>query len=148
MASADATVQEPDDPEVAGVAWDLEPLVEGRGEQGVRAQLDEAASRAEAFAARHAGKVAALDADSLRAAMQELAAISELVGRAGSYASLRFAVDTADPAIGALLQHVQERGTAIQTTLLFFELEWAALEDAQAEALLADPQLAFCAHHL
>ena len=43
-----------------------------------------------------------------------LAAISELVGRAGSYASLRFAVDTADPAIGALLQHVQERATAIE----------------------------------
>jgi len=124
------------------------PLVDGAGETGVRAQLEEAAGRAEAFAATHAGKVAALDADGLRAAMEELAAISELVGRAGSYASLRFAVDTADPQIGALLQHVQERGTAIQTTLLFFELEWAGLDDGQAEALLADPQLAFCAHHL
>ena len=148
MASADATLQEPDDPEVAGVAWDLEPLVDGRGEAGVRSQLEEAASRADAFAARYAGQVAELDADALREAMEELAAISELVGRAGSYASLRFAVDTADPAIGALLQHVQERATAIQTTLLFFELEWAALEDEQAAALLADPQLAFCAHYL
>ena len=148
MASADATLQEPDDPEVAGVAWDLEPLVDGQGEAGVRAQLEEASSRADAFAARYAGTVAELDADGLREAMEELAAVSELVGRAGSYASLRFAVDTADPAIGALLQHVQERATAIQTTLLFFELEWAALEDERAEALLGDPQLAFCAHHL
>ena len=148
MASAPVTADEPHDPEVADVAWDLEPLVGGEGEAGVRAQLEEAAQRAEAFAATYAGKVAELDADGLRAAMEELAAISELVGRAGSYASLRFAVDTADPAIGALLQHVQERGTAIQTTLLFFELEWAALEDEHAEALLADPQLAFCAHHL
>jgi oligoendopeptidase F len=148
MASADAPVQEPDDPEVAGVAWDLEPLVDGQGEAGVRAQLEDAARRADAFAGRHAGRVAQLDADGLRAAMEELAAISELVGRAGSYASLRFAVDTADPQIGALLQHVQERGTAIQTTLLFFELEWAALADEQAEALLADPQLGFCAHYL
>ncbi len=148
MASAPTTVQEPDDPDVAGVAWDLEPLVRGEGEGGVRALLDEAAARAETFAAAHAGNVAELDADRLRAAMEELAAISELVGRAGSYASLRFAVDTADPAFGALLQHVQERATAIQTTLLFFELEWAALDDARAEALLADPGLAFCAHHL
>jgi oligoendopeptidase F len=148
MASADATVQEPDDPEVAGVAWDLEPLVDGQGEAGVRAQLDEAAGRAAAFAARYAGKVAALDADGLREAMEELAVVSESIGRAGSYASLRFAVDTADPAIGALLQHVQERATAIQTTLLFFELEWAALEDERAEALLGDPGLAFCAHYL
>jgi len=148
MASQPATVQEPDDPEVAEVAWDLEPLVDGAGEAGVRAQLEEAANRAEAFAGTYAGNVGELDADGLRAAMEELAAISELVGRAGSYASLRFAVDTADPEIGALLQHVQECGTAIQTTLLFFELEWAALDDERAEALLADPQLAFCAHHL
>jgi oligoendopeptidase F len=148
MVSQPATVQEPDDPEVADVAWDLEPLVDGAGETGVRAQLEEATRRAEAFAATYAGKLAELDADGLRAAMEELAAISELVGRAGSYASLRFAVDTAGPAIGALLQHVQERATAIQTTLLFFELEWAALDDERAEALLTDPQLAFCAHHL
>ena len=47
-----------------------------------------------------------------------------------------FTTDTADPARGALLQKVQERGTTLETQLLFFELEWAALEDDQAEALL------------
>ncbi len=44
--------------------------------------------------------------------MAELAAIYELLGRAGSYAALRFSTDTADPANGALLQKVQERETA------------------------------------
>ncbi len=34
--------------------------------------------------------------------MKRLAAISELAGRAGSYAQLRFAADTEDPANGAL----------------------------------------------
>ena len=43
---------------------------------------------------------------------------------------------------------VQERTTAIQTTLLFFELEWAALSDERAEALLAGEGLDFCRHHL
>ena len=69
--------------------------------------------------------------------MHELAVINELVGRAGSYASLRFATDTADPERGALLQLVQERATEIETKLLFFELEWAALPDERADALLA-----------
>ncbi len=59
--------------------------------------------------------------------MLELAEIQELVGRAGYYAALSFSVDTVDPANGALLQKAQEQETAIQTTLLFFELEWAAL---------------------
>src|SRR5262249_55884885 len=72
----------------------------------------------------------------------------DLVGRAGSYAALRFSTDTADPANGALLQLAQERGTAIETTLLFFELEWAALSEERAEQLLASDRLDFCRHHL
>src|ERR671918_1821881 len=65
-----------------------------------------------------------------------------------SYADLRFAVDTTDPARGALLQHVEERATAISTRLVFFELEWAALSDERVEALLVDDRLGFCRHHL
>ena len=52
------------------------------------------------------------------------------------------------PRNGALLQRVQERATAIETTLLFFELEWAALDDERAEELLAGDGLDFCRHHL
>ena len=78
---------------------------------------------------RYAGKVASLDGPGLIAAMQELAEIEEIAGRAGTYAHLSFSVDTADPAFGALLQRVEEKGTAIETALLFFHLEWAALDD-------------------
>ena len=138
------------DPDVEGIAWDLDPLLAGTGEgsAGVEALLDEAQERAAAFAAAHAGKVAELDGDGLVAAMQELAALQELVGRAGSYAMLRFATATADPERGALMQKVQERGTQIETELLFFELEWAALEDDRADELLAHDGLDFCRHHL
>src|SRR5918998_1097781 len=134
------------DPDVEGIAWDLEPLLDGAA--GVEPLLDEAQRRADAFSAAHAGKVADLDGEGLAAAMRELAALNELVGRAGSYAMLRFATATADPERGALLQKVQERGTQIETTLLFFELEWAALEDERAEELLAADGLDFARHHL
>ncbi|HEX4011983.1 MAG TPA: M3 family oligoendopeptidase [Solirubrobacteraceae bacterium] len=136
------------DPELLEAAWNLTPLVDGDEEHGVVRQLDEALSRSAAFADAHAGKLAELDAAGLAAAMHELAAINELVGKAGSFASLRFATDTADAARGALLQLVQERATEIETKLLFFELEWAALPDEQAETLLADDAVAFCAHYL
>jgi oligoendopeptidase F len=136
------------DPELQATAWDLEPLVEGEGPDGVETRLTEALTRAQAFAERYVGKLAELDSDGLREAMQELAAIYDLVGRAGSYAALRFATDTADPANGALLQLAQERGTAMETTLLFFDLEWAALQDARAEELLAGEGLDFVRHHL
>jgi oligoendopeptidase F len=80
--------------------------------------------------------------------VQELAEISELVGRAGNYAHLDYAIDTADPARGALLAKVTELGTAIETNLLFFELEWAGLDDAQADRLLEHDGVAFARHHL
>ena len=128
--------------------WDLDPLVDGEDEAGVQRQLDEAARRAQAFAERYEGKLAELTSDGLAEAMHELAEISELAGRAGSYASLRFATDTADPKRGALVAKVQELGTAIQTRLLFFELEWAALDDERAEELLAGDGLDFCRHYL
>jgi oligoendopeptidase F len=139
---------EPADAELERTAWDLDPLVAGGGDDGARAQLAEALERSQAFAARYAGKLDRLDSAALEEAMRELATIQELAGRAGAYAALRFSVDTSDPPRGALLQEVQERATQIETTLLFFELEWAGLEDDQAEALLADERLEFCAHHL
>jgi oligoendopeptidase F len=138
------------DPDLAAVAWDLEPLLDGAGAgaAGVEALLAEAQRRAGAFASAHAGKVAALDDPGLASAMRELGAITELVGRAGSYAHLSFATATADPQRGALLQKVQEQATQVETALLFFELEWAALDDERAEALLAHEGLEFCRHHL
>jgi len=145
---ATAAPADSSDPELQQTAWDLAPLVEGEGQEGVARRLSEAFERAKAFSARYAGKLAELDGPRLGEAMRELARIYELVARAGYYAALRFATDTADPANGALLQRVQEQETAIQTTLLFFELEWAALADKRAEQLLADEGLDFCRHHL
>ena len=144
--ATDAT--ETTDPELQATAWNLDPLVGGAGPDGARSLLTDSLERAQAFAANYARKLSELDSAGLERAMRELGEIQDLVGRAGTYAGLRFSVDTADPAAGALMQEVQERGTEIETTLLFFELEWAALSDEQAERLLEDERLAFCAHYL
>src|SRR5918999_1067232 len=139
------------DPDLQAVAWDLDPLLDGRADDPDAAVTDmvaEAQQRAEAFAAAHAGRIAELDGPGLVAAMRELEALQELLGRAGSYAMLNFSGDTADPARGALLQKLQEGATRIETTLLFFELEWAALDDDRADELLAADGLDFARHHL
>jgi oligoendopeptidase F len=134
--------------DAAAVEWDLAPLVEGGGDERVAEMLADAEARARDFAKSYAGRIATFDADELRTAATELAAIYDLVGRAGSYAMLRFSADTEDPATGALLQSAQERGAAIETTLLFFDLEWQALPEARAEELLQGEGLEFVAHHL
>ena len=138
------------DPELEAVSWDLSPLLDDGGDpvQAVDAMLASVQERADAIAAEHAGKVDQLDGPGLVALMHELEAIQEVAGRAGSYAILNFSGNTADPARGALLQRMQEKATAIETALLFFELEWAALDDDRAEELLATDGLEFARHHL
>jgi len=146
MSAPDTTT----DPELEAVAWDLAPLLDDAGDPvaAVDAMLASAQERADAIAAAHAGKVDQLDGPGLVNVMREFAELQEIAGRAGSYAVLNFSGNTADPARGALLQRMQEKATAIETALLFFELEWAALDDARAEELLAADGLDFARHHL
>ncbi|MBV9422051.1 MAG: M3 family oligoendopeptidase [Solirubrobacterales bacterium] len=136
------------DPELLQTEWDLEPLVGSEGEAGVDRRLAEASELASTFADAYAGEVAQLDGPGLVGAMRELEQVHELIGRAASFASLRFSTDEADPARGALLQRMQEGVTEIERKLLFFDLEWAALEDERAEELLESEGLDFCRHHL
>src|SRR5919107_3562785 len=99
------------DSELEAVAWNLDPLLNGGAadpDAAVTAMIAEAQRRAEEFADAYAGKLADIDGPTLVKAMRELEKIQEELGRAGSYAMLNFAGNTADPPRGALLQKVQE----------------------------------------
>ena len=133
--------------DVAAVTWDLGHLVGGQGDGAVDGLMDEADRRAAELSV-HRGKVGQLDAAGLAELMAALGELREVLGKAESYAGLRFSEDTTDAAAGALMQRVEERSARVETELIFFDLEWAALPDERAEELLADPRLAFCRHHL
>lgn len=131
----------------ADVSWDLDPLVDGQGSEGVNrliAQAEEATERLEQWR----GRIADLDAPELAEAMSTLAEIEDALGRAGSWVGLRFSVDTSDPALGAAMQKFSEQATAISTRLIFLELEWAEVPDSRAAILVAAPELAFCRYYL
>src|SRR3954465_12647632 len=136
------------DPELQDTSWDLDPLVDGRGAEGVEEYLAKADEAATGFAERYQGKVAELDSDGLTRAMRLAVEMYEDVDRAASFAYLRFSTDTADPERGALLQLVQERGTASQTKVLFYEVEGAAVPDENGGELLAAEGLDFARHYL
>lgn len=129
------------------VAWRLSDITGSDDGQSVHPLLDDASGRAEALQ-RFRGRLGSLTASELAAFWMELEEASELLARVGNFAQLRFATDTADPANGALMMAVQERSTAIGTTLVWVELEWAALDDAFVDAVLADEQLTRWRHNL
>jgi oligoendopeptidase F len=129
----------------AHVAWDLAPVLGDLGT--VDAWLDRA-DELVSVAEKYRGRVADLGPGELAELIDVLARIADATGRAGTYASLRFSENTADPAAAASMQAVRERSTAIGTRLIFFDLEWAATPDDHAEAVLVDPRLDSARHHL
>jgi len=133
-----------DDLTASGIEWDIETLVANSGADGVDALISKATAAA-AELQRFRGTVGALDVGAMVTLMREVADTEDALHRAGSYASLRFAVDTAD---GALFQKVSEAAATIGSTLLFVELEWAKATDEHVAALLDHDELQFCAHHL
>ncbi len=123
------------------IAWDLSDLYESGDDPRLDADVQEADEAAAAFRERYYGKVEGLDAAGLREAIEERERIVSIVTRAIYFAHLSYATDMADAPRGALLARLTEKAAALDTQLLFFGLEIAALDDAAAEALIADDEL-------
>ena len=127
------------------VTWDLETLLEDRATPDEL--LDEAAALATEMEASR-GSVATMESAELADLMTKLARLSELISRAGHYGGLKFAENTQDAAVAALMQRLEERSTAIGSQVMFIDLEFATTDDEHAERVLADERLDFCRHHL
>jgi oligoendopeptidase F len=135
----------------AGTAWDLGELYPGPDDPRIEADLAAAGERARRFETTYRDRIAALDATqagTLLEAVTELEALSEQMDRPAVYAALLHAARTDVPRHGALLARTQEALTEINEHLLFFDLEWVRVPDADARALLADPALTRYAHWL
>jgi len=130
------------------VAWDLTDVYPAPDDATLEADLEDARTSGSRFRKRYAGRVPDLDAAALVEAVQELERIHSVLTRAGAYAYMHFSTNTADPARGALLQRIQELGAALDAELVFFHLEWTAIDDERANALLADVDAAPYRHHL
>jgi oligoendopeptidase F len=122
--------------------WNLSDLYSSPTGTDLDADLARAAREAAAFAKDYEGKVAGLDGKTLGAAVARFEALSDLMGRIGSYAQLYYAQDQSDPKRGQFAQNVSEKLNDVGTTLLFFRLELNKIEETDLAKKLEDPALA------
>ena len=130
------------------VAWDLSGLYASTDDPRIEADIAEAETASAAFRDRYYGKVASLTAAELADAIDERERIEAIATRALYYAHMLFSTNMADTARGALVAKLGEKAAGLETQLLFFGLEWAAIEDGPADELLADPALDHWRHWL
>jgi oligoendopeptidase F len=130
------------------VAWDLSDLYDGGDDPRIELDVEQTEAAAAAFRERYYGAVAGLSPADLREAIEERERIESTFTRAIYYAHLWFSTDMNDSRRGALVARLTEKGATVDTQLLFFGLELAALEDDQADALLASDELENWRHWL
>jgi len=130
------------------VLWDLSVYYQGQDDPRLAQDLQAADEQSQAFMARYRGQLAALDGGQLAALHAELEALQDLCYKPVVYAELCFSVYTSDPTWGAFLQKMRETMTPFAQRWVFVELEWLALDEAQAQTLLAHPDLANYRHQL
>lgn len=134
-----------------GVAWNLRVFFDGPTDPRIETALIEASTRVDAFEARYRGTIKAPGGPSaghLLAALQEAEKLQSKLVQISAYSSLVYAADTTKDAHRVLVQHIEETMTALRNKLLFFDLEWLEVADADAEKLVNDPALANYKHYL
>jgi oligoendopeptidase F len=129
-----------------GVRWDLSDL-EPDAEQATR-EWDELLARARAFAERRRGTVGSAGPQALRELLDELDELTQDASRVHFYATAREHTEATDPETNDLATLARDRAADLESILLFVELEWLALGDDEAEALLEAAELEPYAHRL
>lgn len=135
-------------PLAASVTWNLDDLYAAPFGPAIEADRAWCSEQVAAFAEAYRGKVASLTAPELLDALRWNERIQERAGKFTSFGYLYFVTRTHDAEASALWQSVQEAYSILNRDTLFFELEWAKVEDDQAAPLLSDPVLAPCRHFL
>lgn len=122
--------------------WNLADLYAAPDAPEFAADMRAGEARAKAFAEKYRGRLASLDGEQLAEALKAYEALSDLLGRTGSYAQLYYVGDTTDPARGKFYGDVNAKLTEISTLLLFFELELNRIDDAALEKAAQVPAFA------
>jgi oligoendopeptidase F len=109
--------------------WNLTDLYAAPDAPQLKADIAKAEKDAAAFKAQYDGKLAALDGDALAGSLKDYEALSDLIGRIGSYAQLHYVGDTTNSDRAKFYGDISAKLTELSTLLLFYELEFNQLED-------------------
>jgi oligoendopeptidase F len=129
-----------------GIRWDLSDL-EPDADQA-RRDWDWLLGRAREFAERRRGTVGSAGPQGLRDLLDELDELAQDASRVHFYATAREHTEATDPETNDLATLARDRAADLESILLFVELEWLALEDAEADALLQAGELEPYVHRL
>lgn len=130
------------------VQWDLSDLYDSIDDPTLQSDKEHVKEQANDFASAYKGKVANLDESGMKQALQDYEQLLETIGKIGSYAHLIWSTNTNDPQYGKLMQEANELSSEIHQMLVFFDVEWLAMDDEKANKLIESDELSHYKHYL
>ncbi|MBF0547641.1 MAG: M3 family oligoendopeptidase [Candidatus Riflebacteria bacterium] len=124
-----------------GISWDLSDLYASLKDENLGFDYRSGLKKARNFEKKYRGiflRKPLLTSKELAKVLEEYEEILILRDKPGIFAGLIFAADTQNPEHGKLYQETQNQATEIQQHLIFFELEWCALDDKAVKTLISD----------
>jgi len=116
--------------------WDLTDLVKEPVRQ-LESHLATIDAQVTQIEAARDGLSPSLSESDFAAILRLSESVAQNAGRLGAYAYLWFSQDTKDSKARSFKAHVEERLTALQNRLLFFELWWQSIDEDNAARLLS-----------
>ncbi len=131
-----------------GVLWNLDALYDSTADELLQDDLDLCIQEAELVKDVCAGKMAELEPAVFARTIRRIERIQVNLGRMDTYAFLNFVTDVKNDAAGAFMQKCKEDASLIHRDLVFFDLEWAKMDQESADAFLAADDTAPYRHFL
>jgi len=123
------------------IRWNLSDLFNGLTDPKIETTLDAAEKKVEAFVQNYRGKLADLSAAELLQAFKDEESLISPLYQLSQFAHLNTAADTADETAKALEARVDEALSKISNQMVFFNLELAAMSDADFAKFDGAPEL-------
>lgn len=123
-------------------SWSLSDLYQGTDDAQIAADVQFCGDEAASLVTQFEGRIATSDGAALADMIQRYEALSDKIGKLLSHADLNFATDMTSTKAGQHSQTLRENLASVFSSLLFIELELAAMDEGAYQAALSDAAFA------
>jgi oligoendopeptidase F len=118
-------------------AWDLSDLYPGIDTSELKKGIEQVKAGADAFEAMRPKLSTDISADDFVKILSAYEKLARIMSRVGSFAHLKFAENTQNQEAQNFLGQIQQLMAEMENKTMFFTLWWKALDDKNAERLMA-----------
>lgn len=133
---------------VKDVIWDLSHLYNGIDDNKIKEDIEKLKKEVSAFSSDYKGKIKDMTASNLFEAVVRFEIIEQSTVKLSTFAFLNYSTQAQNASAGAFMQRIHETCSLLEKDLVFFSLEWAKLDDKNAQRLLESHEIEKYKHYL